>query len=226
MFKKLLILFGWLFFQQPLLRAQYNDAQIWENINLEKVVSPKFTVRINQEGRFTDNDSRFSFVYLDMGVNYKINKHFHATLAYVWVEKRAWDDTWSTRHQAYADITVRQKLKGFLVTDRQMFLWQVKDYFSSATGRIPDYYLRNKITIKYEKNFRWQPYVASELYYRLQVPEAGFTDHFNRQRFFAGVFYHPNLINELELYYMVERHFHEVNPATNWIIGLGYTHTF
>ncbi len=206
--------------------AQINDAQLWENINVEKNITSKLAARLNQEGRITENLSRPSFNYFDLGVNYKITKHIHATLAYVWVEKRQLDDSWSTRHQAYAAFSFRKKLKGFLLSDRQMFLWQVKDIFSSAYGHIADYYLRNKVTIRWDKTFRFQPYVASELYYRTYGPNDNWQFHFNRVRYFAGVFYHPNLINEFEAYYLIEHHFNINNPPTNWVIGLGYTHTF
>jgi hypothetical protein len=224
--KKLLFCFLFLFRITHIAFAQINDAQVWENVNVEKIISQKFSARINQEGRITENFSRLGFSYLDVGVNYKINKHIHATLAYVWVEKKQLDDTWSARHQAYIDFTFRKKIKGFLVADRQMFLWQVKDYFSSATGRIPDYYLRNKITIRWDKTFKFQPYAAAEIYYRTYGPNDSWQFHFNRIRYFAGVFYHPNLINEFEAYYLIEHHFNIIAPPTNWVIGLGYTHTF
>lgn len=206
--------------------AQVNDAQFWENINFEKFIRPKLVARINHEGRISENFTRPSFYYFDIGLNYKINKHIHATLAYVWGEKRKLDDTWSKRNQAYFDFTFRQKIKGFLLCDRQMFLWQVKDYFTSRNGHLPDYYLRNKITIKWCKTFRFQPYVASEIYYQMYGPDIPWQFHFNRIRYFAGIFYHPNLINEFEAYYLIDHHFNINNPPTNWVIGLGYTHVF
>src|SRR4051812_27780192 len=79
------------------LYAQVNDAQVWENVNVEKVFTPKLTARLIQEGRVTDNFSNFSFNYFDAGVNYKFNKRFHGALAYVWVEKQRLDEVWSAR---------------------------------------------------------------------------------------------------------------------------------
>src|SRR5438093_218498 len=89
--------------------AQNNDAQLWENIILEKNISQKLSARIVQQGRITENISKPSYNYFDCGFNYKINKHVHATIAYVWVEKRQQTDFWSTRHQAYAALTFRKK---------------------------------------------------------------------------------------------------------------------
>jgi hypothetical protein len=207
-------------------QAQVNDAQLWENINIEKSFSPKVSARVNQEARFVNNISNLGFNYFDFGVNYKFSKHIHATVAYVWVEKQRNDESWSPRHQAYLDLTFRKKFGGFLFTDRQMVQWQVKDYFVSADGRFPEYYLRNKVTIKWDKTFRFQPYVAEELYFHSNMFGTPVPYRFNRIRYFAGLFYHPDQANEFEMYYMHERHFNEANPSLNWVIGLGYAHSF
>lgn len=206
--------------------SQSNDAQLWENINFEYNINQKWVARINQESRITDNFTRPSFNYFDVGLNYKINKHIHATLAYVWVEKRKPTDIWSARHQAYFYLTFRKKFNGLLITNRQMVLWQVKDYYSSQDGHIPDYYLRNKTTIRWDKSFRFQPYVATEIYYQTYGPDKVWQQHFNRVRYFAGVFYHPNAVDEFETYYLIEHHFNSNTPPTNWVIGVGYAHTF
>ena len=206
--------------------AQNNDAQLWENITIEEKITQRFAARLVQESRVTENFNSFTFNYFDLGVNYKINKHIHSTLAYVWVEKRQLSDLWSTRHQVYVDLTFRKKLQQFLVTDRQMFLWQVKDYYSSRDGHIADNYLRNKITIRYTNYFKVSPYIAEEIYYRIYGPYDNLQSHFKRLRTFAGVFFRNDLINEFEAYYLLEYNFKSANPSKKWVIGIGYTHSF
>jgi len=205
--------------------AQVNDAQLWENINLEKNINPRLILRLNHEGRITENITRPSYYYLDWGANYKISKHFRSSIAYVLAQKRLPDDRWSFRHQVYADIVYRKKIKNFILNDRQMFLWQVKDFDVSSTGRFPEYYLRNKITVKYDRFFKIAPYIAGEIYYK--VNNYDYVQYgFNRIRYFMGCFFKKTEANEFEAYYLIERHFNVNNPQYNWIIGLGYTHTF
>lgn len=207
--------------------AQNKDAQLWENINMEKNINPRLVFRVIQQGRITQNYSSPNFNDFDIGFNYKINKHFHAAAAYVWVEKKAYNsNSWRTRHQAYVDVTFRKKIKGFLFCDRQMFSWQVHDYSTSEKGKIPDYYLRNKVTIRYEKNFKITPYIASEIYFPVNAIKDNWEVRFNKVRYFTGVFYRPSLINEFEVYYMIEDHFNIRNPPMYFVIGLGYTHVF
>ncbi len=212
-----------------------NDAQVWENIYLEKNITPKLIARINEEGRITENMSKPSFIYADVGFNYKLNKHFHFTLAYVLTEKEQKTETWSTRHQAYVSMTIRKKFKNFVFDDRQMLQWQVQDVHSSRAGKYPEYYLRNKFTIKYEKYFKFQPYISEEVYYYMNQPNVYWTYDFNRVRYFAGLYYNPNIINQWEIYYLFENNFNQIspsrtkvaaNPQNNYILGLGYSHSF
>jgi Protein of unknown function (DUF2490) len=214
--------------------AQY-DAEVWENIYLEKNITPKLVARLNEEGRVTENVGHPSFIYADVGFNYKLNKHVHLALAYVLTQKQQKNETWSTRHQAYFSITLKKKFKNFVFDDRSMFQWQVQDIYSSPTGRYAEYYVRNKFSIKYEKFFKFQPYLAEEVYYYINQPYVYWLYDFNRVRYFAGVYYNTSLINQWELYYLFENNFNQfstnpghvsINPQNNYIIGLGYSHTF
>lgn len=206
--------------------AQHNDAQFWENINVEKNINPRLLFRVVQEGRITENFSRASFNYFDFGLSRKFNKHIHGTIAYVWAEKKRPDESWSPRHQVYAYLSLKKKWSDFTFVDRQMLLWQVKDYNTSLTGKIPDYYLRNKVTVRYDRSFKLAPYVAAEIYYKANSKETAVASRFDRLRTFAGLFYRTDKENEFELYYLIEQHLNTANAQTNWVIGAGYTHSF
>ncbi len=208
-----------------------NDASFWQNIYLEKKIAKHTFFRINEEGRLTNNFSRPGFVYLDAGINYKLSKFIHLSLAYVANEKKQKTDFWSMRHQVYMSCTLKKSIKDFTFDYRTMIQWQVKDVRSSSSGKIPQYYLRGKTTIKYERHFKFQPYIANELYYFLTQLDARPAYHFNRSRYFAGLYYHPDKVNELEFYYLFENNFNltkgsssttPINPQNNWIIGIGY----
>lgn len=236
---KALICFLLLFSINKIIVAQsrpVKDAALWENIYLEKNITPKLIARINEEGRITENMTNPSFIYADVGINYKYNKHLHLALAYVLTQKQQKTETWSTRHQAYISATLRKKLKDIFFDNRAMFQWQVQDIYSSPTGKYAQYYIRNKFSIKYEKYFKFQPYVASEVYYFLNQPYTNWQFKFNRVRYFAGLYYNPNLINQWEIYYLFENNFNQIanytsnnvapNPQNNYILGLGYSHSF
>ncbi|MBI3502732.1 MAG: DUF2490 domain-containing protein [Bacteroidetes bacterium] len=201
--------------------SQFDDAQLWENIYLEKNITQRWVIHMNEEGRITENITRPSYIYTDWGITYKACKHLHFTLAYVPIAKKQIDDYVSFRHQFYFDFTLKKKIHRFTFYDRQMFQNQYNDILRSPNWNIPSYYLRNKVTIKYNTKKDFIPYVAEEIYFQWNnsQPNGKETD---RMRYYAGVFYEKDLINEFELYYLVEPHYHISQPFTNWIIGIGY----
>ena len=208
-----------------------DDAQFWENINAGKSLTRNLDARFSHEGRFTSNASRLTYFFGDFGLEYHFPKtHFSLVLDYVLirklVEKQQKPQYWSTRHQFYTAVMWKKKLGDFELHDRQMIMSQVKDIHSSTDGKIPDWYLRNKLTVKYNFNFYWSVYAAEELYWHVNTPQPDALPHVNRMRYFIGGFYRPDKRNEFELYYLVEQHMHEADPPRNFVIGAGYTFSF
>lgn len=222
--KLLLLLFGFFAFLNA--EAQVNDAQLWENFNIDHKLSRDLTARFSHEGRFTGNDSRLTYFFGDIGLEYKIPKtHFGLLGDYVFIRKLVPENYWSNRHQAYVALTYAHKLGKIQLHDRQMLLAQVKDIRSSSDGKIPDWYLRNKLTAKYSFNFYWSVYAAEEMYWHATVAGNNSPAHLNRMRYFIGGFYRPDRRSEFELYYLFEQHMNEVNPNHNFVLGAGYTLT-
>jgi len=214
-------------------KKQYavNDAQVWENFNMDKNLSRSLVVRFSHEGRFTNNDSRLTYYFEDVGLEYKLHFHHLAILAdYVFIRKLTSQtfvqEYWDTRHQYYVALTWAKKSGQFEFHDRQMIMGQVKDVHSSLSGKIPDYYLRNKFSAKYNFNYYWSVYAAEELYWHVISPQPDAQPHLNRIRYFLGGYYRMNNKNEFELYYLFEQHMNIVNPNHNYVVGVGYTYSF
>lgn len=202
------------------------DAQLWENVNIEKDFNSRWSAGVCHEGRFTQNMNRFTYYFEDFGLTYKLKKqHLHFSIDYVFIRKEVQPGFWSTRHQYYADVVYKRKLTDALeMNNRLMVMGQVKDVFSSRDGRYPADYFRDKLTLRYNFNFYYALYTASELYYYVNTNEELPADeHFNRVRYFVGGYYRPNLRNEFEVYFMHERQFNQVPPVRNFVYGIGYT---
>jgi hypothetical protein len=211
------------FFSTQNNNAQNNDAAFWENICLQKKVTSNTTIHFNQEGRINQNITRFYYNYADIGISYKFNKHISLMCDYVFIQKKKQTDFWSIHHQAYIGLTLKKKVGSFTISDRIMSEIVYSEIYSSEDGMKPNYHLRNKITVKYNHYSRYTYYIASELYYKINMPKGRQLD---RMRYFAGIFYELNKINEIELYYLYENNFNTNNPINNSVIGIGYEHTF
>jgi hypothetical protein len=199
------------------------DMQFWQNVYLEKFFNQWFSLHLNQVNRITNNLTQFRYSYADIGASYKINKHLHIVLDYVLVEKKDQHGFYNSTHQFYVAATYKQKIGSFMFNDRQMVQLEHSQWFTSDKGKIADYYLRNKLTVKFRELGKYTPYVAEELYYKINQP---FGQQFDRIRCFAGIFYEPNNLNEWEAYYAYEKHFNVNAPKTNFVLGIGYAHNF
>jgi hypothetical protein len=205
-----------------------NDAALWLNVYLEKKLNSRFNIHINEVVRYNHNLTRMYYSYTDVGTTFKIKDWWHATLDYVFVTnegptKNFTGEFVSIRHQLYFDMAFKRDFGDFRVNYRTMLQAQIKDVYSSKVGAIPNWYFRNKITIKYTLSRRIMPYVASEIYYQFAT---NLGDQFDRARFYAGMFYHLSTNNDLEAYYMIQKQFNIIQPSTDYVIGLGYAHYF
>jgi len=216
---------------------KFNDAQVWFNLYLEKKITKKWLVHLNEQDRFTNNVTHFNFAYADVGITYKITKNIKIMADYVFTQKRRPDESFSTYHQYYVAMTFKKDIKRWRFMYRNMFQFQYNNPFTSSTGMIPYYYDRNKFIIKYELNKYYTLYAAEELYIPLNSPV---TKGLDRSRTFVGLFYNIFKHHQLELYFMYQSRiqnsdwFRQRNyyPFYNYILekdfvyGIGYSIDF
>src|ERR1051325_3133636 len=229
---KKIITFSLLFFLSVFeLGAQkaINDFQVWENIYLEKNLSKKSVAHFNHEGRITENATQFRYAYADFGVTWKFKKAVRFSADYVLLFKKTFNNentglTNSIRHQFYVTATFRKKLHKIFLSDRNMLQWEWDDIGTSVNGLVPQLYYRNKLTAKYDLG-NLAPYFAVEQYYSFIYYDK-YGHQFDRGRYYAGLFYQLNAVNELEGYFMMERHYDVNHPQVNWVVGFGFSHAF
>ncbi len=179
----------------------YNDAQLWFNLYLEKKVSDKFTLHLNQQDRWTNNVSQFNFAYADAGITFKVTKYMKIMADYVFTQKRRPDESFSNIHQCYLAVNLKKDFRRWRFNYRNMVQFQFNNPYTSYYGDIPFYYDRNKFIIKYELNKRYSFYAAEELYIPLNSPQIKGID---RTRTFVGLFYTMFRNQQLELYFMYQ----------------------
>jgi hypothetical protein len=186
----------------------YRDAQLWFNLYLEKKISKKVAVHLNQQDRWTYNITRFNLAYADVGLTFKLTKNIKILTDYVFAQKRRnfssenmWPASFRTVHQFYAALILKKDIHRWRFMYRNMFQVQYVDPYTSAKGYIPLMYDRNKFTLKYEWNKYFIPYIAQELYFPLNIPSV---KGVSRSRTFVGLFYNVTKRQQLELYFMFQ----------------------
>lgn len=203
--------------------AQVSDAGLWTDVCIEKKVTYALAIKLTQEFRFNENISELGTVLSDIGINYRISKKISIGGNYRLTEKRRLDNSYSTRHRYYFDIAYKQKTKIASLSFRTRFQSQYADFNSKTDGRTPTYYSRNKLSVKYNSGRKYEPYLASELYYQLNNPDGNKIDNV---RYEFGVDYELNKLNNIELFYLIQQEYNVKNPGRDYIMGLGYTISF
>jgi hypothetical protein len=210
----------------------YNDAQLWFNLYLEKKISKKFAIHLNQQDRWTNNISWFDLGYADVGVTYKITKNIKVLADYVFAQKKRNIGGFQSYHQYYIALILKKDFHRLRFSYRNMFQLQYYDPYTSYEGFVQYFYDRNKFTIKYFASKRFEFYLADELYLPLNNPQVR---GFQRSRSFAGLFYNVKKDQQLEFYFMFQaqlqqgnwfkqKNYYDNSPLKHdFVYGIGYS---
>jgi hypothetical protein len=226
-FKGILSFLVILIYTSPLLAQKNRDFQIWPNIYLETRVTKRMNAHINQQTRLGNNASQFQLAYADFGFGYRITKFMLINLDYVYMKRREFVDKdeeqqiIGARHQAYTSVVIRKDIRRSRLTYRGMLQGQVKDVYSSNKGVFPQYYFRNKLTLRYNINKYFTPYIASELYYNFNTKGH---NGFSRSRYFVGLFYNLGSKSAIEIYYLIQQPLRtQANNPLVFVLGIGFS---
>jgi hypothetical protein len=154
-------------------------------------------------------------------ISYKINKSFRLAAGYLYIRRSENPgELLSNRHRLYADILFKHNFNRFNLAYRCRFQSQQTDIYSSDDGYNPEFTLRHKITFKYDLNLYLSPYVSQEIF----IPTNDFIDVLiRRTRSTAGMEYHLNKRNDLELYFLYQRELLNSSISNFYTIGIGYS---
>ncbi len=200
--------------------GQTSDAGLWLSINIEKKITPLLSINFDQELRMNENITEAGTIFSDIGISYKINKYLRVSANYRFINKRRMDDSYSNRHRYYFDLMFRKKFKPITISFRTRFQSQYADVYSSKDGKIPQYYSRNKLSIKYDFSKKIQPYISAELFSPLKYPYNVFMDN---ARYCIGTEYVINRMHTLDFFYLFQKEYKVKNPLSEHIIGIGYS---
>jgi hypothetical protein len=206
--------------------AQYDDAGLWTTINIEKKLKNNFRIFLTEELRLRENFSEINLFYTEVGVGYKPYSFLKLDLSYRMTEKKLVTDFYSFRHRFMLDITLKKKYKNFDLAYRHRLQREVRNIYSSENGRLPEWYSRSKLTVKYDLQKKYTPYISAEFRYQVDDPRNIESDQtWHRARWVAGVDYELDKKNKLGLYYLIQHEWNVSIPENQYIIGLEYSLT-
>lgn len=209
-----------LFFGSPV-QCQNRDAGLWTSASFEVKVVKKLSASISQEFRFNENITELGTAFTDAGLSYKLSKHIQFAANYRFIQKRRIDNYYSFRHRLYVYVKYEKKIKPVQIQIRSRVQNQLSDIGRASDGGIPEYYLRNKLSVSLDLDKPYSPYISVELFSPLHYPP---TSAFDNIRTSAGVEYSFSKHHKADLFYMIQKELNVSRPETDFIIGLGYSY--
>ena len=205
------------------LSAQINDAQLWSDVKFNYKLSKSASFYAESSLRFTNNISSIGLGYLEIGTEYKLGKKWEISGGYRFYEKRKKKhDYFSNNHRLNIDLAFKKNYYLFSFQLRTRAEMEYADIYSSNES-VPTFKWRNKIQVKYSLTKKIKPFLSLEYYFPLSS-----SNYFElvKSRYCIGSEYKINRHNSLEIYYLIENQFHQVDPNNNYVTGISYICSF
>ncbi len=203
-------------------KAQIDDTRLWTGVTLKHKFTRKISASVTQQLRLNHDITDVDLLLSEAGIEYEIKKNFKVSLNYRFINKNQ-DTYYRKSHRLYADVSYKFKPKRFSFTLRERIQEEYTAIYSSERGKIPEWLLRSKLTISYDTEKRYKPYVSTEMYYLIDnAREKG--EGISRLRYGAGVEYEFNRIHALDLGVLFQDYL--VDQTNNFVYTIGYTYTF
>jgi hypothetical protein len=200
--------------------GQVNDAQMWLSLSGQKRITRNITAVVNPEFRFGENIGELNRFSTDIGIDYKINKHFKGGLYYRFISNRLLDNTYEIRNRFYVDLSAKIKPGKFILNYRARYQNQYQDGGGGVDWSLPKSYLRNKISVKYDMSKRWSPSVSYELWTNIN-------DKINdNYRIGVSLDYELDKRTNINASYLYNKEINLNNPWTLYVAMIGLDYTF
>lgn len=193
------------------LRAQ-TDFGLWSNIAIEKEISKKMDIQLEEELRFNQNVTRLNSLITEASFKYKFNKYYSlgASYRFTYYTENRFGNRFTLSNQVkykIEDFTLNYKLN--LQTD------------ISAEDPI-EYKIRNKIGLDYKFNKHWEIGLSGELFYSFYYNR----NMFDRYRLAFGVDHKINKHHKIAASLMFQQEFNVARPEADVVIGIGYKYSW
>ncbi len=151
--------------------AQTNDTGIWSGVSIEKKITKNLSVNLNGQHRLMNNFGTTRSWIGEAGLSYKPFKGLEVSLMYRYIYFNDYKPkkniyVYESRRRFYGDVSYQFKIKNFKIENRLRYQDQYKD---NAGGELisDKSYLRYKISLDYDTDTRFTPFISSDFFYQL-----------------------------------------------------------
>lgn len=203
-----------------LLHSQQNDFQLWFSNKANVSVFRNVKVHFEQELRLQENASQFGRQLNDLGLSYKINKHFKAGVFYRIEADWKNSDNYTWRNGLYGDVSATAEIRRFTLGYRLRVQSLKTAIRNGEESMFSGFRHRHKVTIEYNiKGIPLTPFIENEVFFNYTAAQGALL---NGNRTWAGCDYKIKKRHTITLKYGIDKEWNVPNPLTSYIINLGY----
>jgi hypothetical protein len=103
------------------LHAQQQDFTGIIELHLQKKISKSFSISLFNEEIFNQNLAELGIAFVDLGIDYKLNRHFSVGANYRLIKHKNPDNFYDTRQMILADVTYTRGIGKFSFSGRVKF---------------------------------------------------------------------------------------------------------
>jgi hypothetical protein len=220
------VLFAFVLFSatNAICQAFEEDARLWLTINLNKEIGKRIETQVLLQNRLSENMTRYAG-YISLGSAYRFTKKFKVLAGYTYGIRPDDELEYEAVHKFFTGIMTRFKLQHFTLSYRGLCQWQSNGVTLFDDRKAPYFFLRNKVTARYDLKKRWQAYASGEFYVPLQYEYK--YDYIARSRISVGAVYKVSKRRSVEGFFMLQQDNRYTSRSTrNFVYGLTYNVEF
>jgi len=136
-----------------------HESELWTELGLRHRLNKKVALGWRGYWRFNGMADSTKKAMTQLGLRYRVSKHFQVVAGYRHIQKALDDGGFETSHRGYSDFVTKKSWKPFALSYRL----RLQREYEPAEGESEDR-IRNKVTFKWSANKRLRPLISSDLF--------------------------------------------------------------
>ena len=202
--------------------GQDEDLKLWTRVSVKYDLTTKTRLAVEEEFRFYNNASSLEENHTEIGISHELSDNWEGGLFYRFIYETDPQDYYSLGHRGWFQLAYKWQWGNIKGSIRERLQGTFQDYMSSENGKIPENYLRSKISLTYEPiKGNIEPYIGGEFWYTLGTGDPAIID---KMRIGGGIEYRRNKNVRLDFFYNYQKDLQVARPDTGHIFGIAYAY--
>ena len=196
------------FYTQKTVAQETTGSGTWNGLDLKYKVSKKIDLNFCPQLRSVLSPPQFGSLLLETGLDYSVAKNLAVSAFYRYDIKPI-----ASQHRVYFDVSGQHKFNKKISSELRL---RIQRQF--GLNKLPDNYLRPKLSIKYKLSKKISPFISGELFFHIYYKG----NEFDNFRFQAGVNWDLKHSMSLKTYYLLDSEFNVYASGRQHIAGITF----